>query len=92
MTKNGTDPDFRRYDFHIDTEPLIGKSTRNMVVVVLTSLLVSLGQISERIKAEEVGSGKQMNKKLEEALTAKQEAEAKVAQLEAKLQEAEKVG
>lgn len=47
------------------------------------------GQISERMKLEEAGSGKELNKKLEEAITAKQEAEAKIAQLEAKLQEFE---
>ena len=67
MTKNGTDPDFRKTTLTIDVEPLIG-------------------DIADRIKAEEFSSLKQLNEKVEAAETAKQEAAAKCAQMEAKVQ------
>ncbi|XP_055335642.1 protein diaphanous-like [Paramacrobiotus metropolitanus] len=51
-----------------------------------------IGQIAERVRSEDGGSGRHVNKKLDEAVTAKQEAEAKIIQLENKIKELEKGG
>ncbi|OQV13857.1 Protein diaphanous [Hypsibius exemplaris] len=64
-------------------DPDFHKTTFNIDVEPL------IGEIGDRIKAEEFSSSKQLTQKVEEAVTAKQEAEAKNAQLEAKVLEME---
>ena len=47
------------------------------------------GPILDRVRSEEAAGNKQINQKLEEAVTAKQEADARIEQLETKVKEYE---
>ncbi|KAL8566717.1 hypothetical protein ACOMHN_050365 [Nucella lapillus] len=75
LYRNGVDPDFKHHQrFEIDVEPL-------------------LGSLTEKAKVEDtqvMQAVEEVNAKLEVALTAKQESEAKVTGLESKVTEYEK--